>query len=89
MTKPVQPDQLRISIEMGDEYQPSDRLGAALGELAAALAEEESDSEVSGYLLQFEIQMFKALSYDSTSPTGQRGSVFPKVEYKVDGIYKF
>ena len=81
MTTPVNPDQLRISIEMGDEYQPSDRLSAALVELATTLAEEESDAEVAGFRLgNFEIQDFKALSYDSASPAGSKGSVFPKVE---------
>lgn len=96
MTAPVNPDQLRISIEMGDDYQPSDRLGAALGELAAALADEESDAEVSGFdkLGNFEIQDFKALSYDSASPAGSKGSVFPKVERSLQGkgafgVFKF
>lgn len=88
MTTPVNPDQLRVSIEMGDDYQPSDRLRAALGELVDALADGEPDAEVSGYLLQFEIQDFKAVTYDSALPTGQQGSVFPKVELRA-GVFKF
>ena len=91
MTTPVQPDQVCISIEMGDEYQPSERLAAALGELAATLAEEESDSEVSGYRLgTFEIQDFKALSFDSTSATGLKGEVILKVVNKSEpAVFKF
>lgn len=65
MTEPVNPDQLRISIEMGDSYQPSPNLAAALTALEAALADPEA--EVEGFLGNFEIQDFKArtISYDS------------------------
>lgn len=49
MTTPVQPGQLRVSIEMGDGYQPSDRLRAAIEDLRAALAETE-DAEVEGFV---------------------------------------
>ena len=38
MTTPVQPDQLRISTEMGDECEPSDRLVAALEQVDPDLA---------------------------------------------------
>jgi hypothetical protein len=86
MTAPVNPDQLRISIEMGDDYQPSDRLSAALGELAATLAEEESDAEVSGFQ-EWDMDWggFKALSFDSIGTAGSRGRVFPKVERSLQG----
>ena len=36
---PVHPDQLRITVEMGDQYAAPQRLAAALEELKAALAE--------------------------------------------------
>lgn len=79
MTSPVQPDQLRISIEMGEQYQPSDRLSAALDELAAALA--ETESEVAGFALTdpkvTQVKMagggigdFRAFAFDSHTATG-------------------
>ena len=65
MTTPVNPDQLRISIEMGDDYQPSPNLAAALTALEAAL--QDPEAEVEGFLGNFEIQDFKArtISFDS------------------------
>ncbi len=80
MTTPVNPDQLRVSVEMGDDYQPSDRLRSALDELAAALADDGSDAEVSGFYYKYELKDFKVLSYDSTSPIGEQGSVVPMGE---------
>lgn len=72
MTAPVRPDQLRISIEMGDDYQPSPELASAFEQLAAALA----DGEVQGYQLgNFEIQIFKSFSFDSAVAPAPR-SVF-------------
>jgi len=87
MTSPVQPDQLRISIEMGDQYQPSERLGAALGELASALGSADADADVEGFALgsmeprlaildETGLQEFKALSYDSLSPVSRQGNAF-------------
>ena len=98
MTTPVQPDQLRISIEMGDDYQPSDRLGAALGELAAALADEESDGEVEGFYYRYELTNFSALSYDSLAPAGEGRRLDPQGPPEFDrartgksglGVFKF
>ncbi len=87
MTTPIEPDQLRISIEMGDDYQPSDRLGDAFAELAAALQEVEAGSEVEGFL-QFEIQVGNIkprTTYDSKlggwSQDGDRkADVIPKLK---------
>lgn len=45
----LSPDQIRITIEMGADYQPSERLASLLGELQAEI----SDDEVSGYALDF------------------------------------
>ena len=45
-------DELRISIEMGPEHEPTDRVRAALEELTQALAEADADAftdEVVGY----------------------------------------
>lgn len=42
-------DELRITIEAGDDYHASPRLAAALEELATALEESETDDEVSGF----------------------------------------
>lgn len=64
MTTPLRPDQLRISIEMGDDYDASPRLRAALDELAAAL--EEDSAEVEGYSWNHEIQDFRVFSFDSS-----------------------
>ncbi|HSL57821.1 MAG TPA: hypothetical protein VK866_08260 [Acidimicrobiales bacterium] len=65
MTTPVQPDQLRVTIEMGDDYQPTDRLRAALDELGAALAAADG-TEVEGFLLgNPHLRSFRTLSYDS------------------------
>ena len=46
---PVATDQMRISVEVGEEYQPSDRVGAALAELRDALAEESDETEGFGF----------------------------------------
>ena len=42
------PSDLVVRVEMGNEFVPSARLKAALDELSAALADEETD-EVAGY----------------------------------------
>ncbi len=70
MTAPIEPDQLRISIEMGDGYQPAPNLAAALTALEAALA--DAESEVEGFLGNFEIQDFKprTIAYDSSLKLG-------------------
>ena len=48
MTKnaPISKDELRISVEAGDEYHASPRVAAALQELATALEEADSDDVV-------------------------------------------
>lgn len=73
MTTPVTPDQLRITVEMGDGYQPSDRLAAALTELTAALAEAD-EAEVSGYLVGDDMGLlfakpgsFRSIHFDSVA----------------------
>ncbi len=50
MTTSVKPNQPRVNIEMGDGYQASDRLRAALGELQDALAEVDDGAEVEGFI---------------------------------------
>jgi hypothetical protein len=78
MTNPVNADQLRVTVEMGDDYRPSESVAAALDGLAAALSE-ESDG-VSG----FAITPIRSFLFDSSYQTGGSagdGSVFPKVEY--------
>ena len=44
---PVAADQMRIAVEIGEEYEPSDRIAAALTELHSALAEDSE--EVAGF----------------------------------------
>ena len=87
MTNPVNADQLRVVVEMGDDYEPSERLAAALNELGAALA--ESDDDVGG----FGFDPVRSLVFNS-APTGYKtgglnSNAFPKVEifYKVDQLY--
>jgi len=45
---PIAKDELRISVEAGDDYHASPRVAAALQELATALEEAESD-DVAGF----------------------------------------
>ncbi len=80
MTAPINSDQLRINVEMGDDYQPSPNLAAALTALEAALGDPET--EVEGFLGNFEIQDFKArtISFDSSLKLGPRAG---------DGYIKF
>lgn len=49
MTTNVPPDQIRVTIELGDDVQPSARLVAAIDELTAALREEPV-AEVAGFM---------------------------------------
>ena len=67
MTQPINSDQLRISVEMGDDYQPSPNLAAALTALHAALQDPESEVQGFDKLGNFEIQDFTArtISFDS------------------------
>ena len=89
MTTPVASDQLRINVEKGDDYTPTPRVRTALNELVAALAEAEAD-EVEGFMGNFEIQDFRAMTYDSSSPKLNRGNVHGKVELRdVGNIFKF
>jgi hypothetical protein len=74
---PVAADQLRLSVEMGDDFQPSPRLAAALTELTAAL-EDESEADVEGFtagIEKIEIAV-RSLSFDSRSP-GRFGAIKP------------
>ncbi len=79
MTNPVNADQLRVVVEMGDDFEPSERLAAALNELGAALA--ESDDDVGG----FGFNPVRSLVFNS-APAGYQtggsagGAFFPKVE---------
>ena len=61
---PVESDQLRVVVEMGDDYQPSDRLSAALSELAAAL-EESDDDDVQGFGFQAPEIQLRSFTFDS------------------------
>jgi hypothetical protein len=92
MATPVHPEQLRISIEMGEAYEPTDRLSAALAELAAALGEAEAaDDEVQGFIKggNGEMPAFRTLSYDSLGLKGSTGSIAPKIASGVtEGIPK-
>lgn len=49
---PVATDEMRISVEIGDDYEPSERVGAALRELQEALAEESGDDVQGFYTLE-------------------------------------
>lgn len=51
MSDPIPADALRLTIEVGPDHQPTDRLRAALDELVAALAEADAD-EVSGFAFE-------------------------------------
>ena len=85
MTAPVNPDQLRITIEMGDDYQPSPDLAAALTALDAALR--DPGTEVEGFKMgNFEIQDFKArtISFDSLKLGSPEGDGYIKFD-GVDG----
>ena len=46
---PIENDELRISVEAGDDYHATPRVAAALQELATALEEAESDDDVVGF----------------------------------------
>ncbi len=85
MTAPINPDQLRINVEMGDDYQPSPNLAAALTALEAALQDPESEVQGFDKLGNFEIQDFKArtISFDSSLKLGPP----PRDSYlKYDGV---
>lgn len=88
MTEQVHADELRITVEMGDDYQPSDRLAAALSELQDALS--ETDDEVTG----FGFEPIRSFSYNSLLGGSGTGSSYPKIETsypKVEGssVFKF
>jgi len=44
-------NQITVTVSMGDNYQPSDRLQAAIGELGAALQDAHGD-DTSGFALK-------------------------------------
>ncbi len=72
---------------MGDDYQPSDRVAAALTELTAALQEDES--EVRGFNNFEEVKVTRTLSFDSLLPVGSRYiTVDPKTGDTKGGKWK-
>lgn len=88
MTTPVNPDQLRVTVEMGDQFQPSERLADALTELQASLASIE-EAEVEGFAAPSpNLSRVGSFAFDSkiniTKPGD--GSVYPKVQ---DSVFKF
>lgn len=78
MTERVQADQLRITVEMGDEYDPSDRIAAALAELAEALADDndDDDDEVAG----FGFEPVRSFTFNSLSASSVPSISLPKAE---------
>lgn len=78
MTAPIEPHQLRVSVELGEAYEPTPRLRAALVELGAALAEldeahdgDDDDDEVAGFMLGgFDILGTRSLSFDTLGRSG-------------------
>ena len=88
MTEHVETSELRITVEMGDDFQPSDRLTAALSELAATLA--DADDEVSG----FGFEPIRSFTYTSLlGGSTSTGVNFPKVDNWIDksstNVFKF
>ena len=57
-TEEIAAEEISVAVVVGEEFEMSDRLGSALEELAAALADAEED-EVSGF------QFAPAMSFDS------------------------
>lgn len=83
---PVAADQLRISVEVGDEYEPSDRVAAALRELHDALAaESETDSDVEGFY-SWTLTDVKVTSYsfDSAGALGAQSFLQNKADSLVN-----
>ena len=76
---PVAADEMRISVEIGDDYQPSERVNAALLELQAALGEESGD-DVEGF---YKLTNVMVTSYSYSSLQG----VFPSRSLTTD-FYK-
>ena len=67
---PVAADQMRISVEVGDEYEPGERVAAALAELRDALQEDEDGDDVAGFLsLNFTQFSFQYDSLQGTFPS--------------------
>ena len=62
-------DEMVVTIEMGDGFEPGSRTAAALGELVAALHEEHGD-DVGGFNSQ-KIEPLRSFSF-MTAPTSER-----------------
>jgi hypothetical protein len=74
---------------MGDEYQPSDRLRAALGELHAALAETD-DSEVGGFIYLENLAGAQVRSFTHEHVENTRvGTTAPKLDRHTNDVFKF
>jgi hypothetical protein len=84
MTEPVASDQLRVTVEMGDDYRPRPRLAAALDELAAAV-QEEADAEVDGYSLNYEEIEVTYRSFSADLGMGRPGVGTSGVKFEFDG----
>lgn len=82
--QPVANDQLRVSVEMGQDYAASERVAGALAELSAALleAEAENSDDVAGFGLVFEnVTIFaRPFVYDSKEPDSFCSTVGNKQE---------
>ena len=68
--QPVANDQLRISVEVGDDYQASERVSNALAELTQALLDENSD----------DVQGFQSAEIIKLRPFQHRSYVFDSHE---------
>ena len=60
-------DEMVVTVEMGDGFEPGSRTAAALGELVAALHEEHGD-DVAGYQ---KVEPLRSFSF-MTAPTSER-----------------
>ncbi len=85
MTKPVRNDQLRVTVEMGDGYEPSDQLASALAQLSAALSG-DTQAEVEGFMGNFEIQD-RSFSFDSLK-LGDPGTTSKWIDKSGTGSWK-
>jgi len=83
--QPVAADQLRIAVEMGEDYEPTERVAKALAELTTALAEADAanaDDDVQGFLDYLTITMtnVKPFVYDSRQSNNFESTVGNKQE---------
>lgn len=83
--QPVAADQLRIAVEMGEDYEPTERVAKALAELTTALAEsdaENAEDDVEGFLDYLTITMtnVRPFVFDSRMPGSFESTVGNKQE---------